>query len=89
MITVAFYKQVFDQTFTNFSMPNMQVALLAVGVVYFILGTNLEYSKRSDIALFWLIILYGTLKTGVRLKVNRSFRLGYTRFCLTWENSLK
>ena len=44
----------------------MQVMLLAVAVFYFILGTNLEYSKKSDFALFLLIIFYGTLKTGVR-----------------------
>ena len=44
----------------------MQVVLLAVSVVYFFLGTTLEYAKHSDRILVVLVLAYGILKTAVR-----------------------
>jgi hypothetical protein len=43
----------------------MQVVLLAVSVVYFFLGTTLEYAKHSDKILVLIVLAYGLFKTGV------------------------
>ena len=49
MLTFVFYKQVEGKE--DFSMQSMQVALLAVGFVYFTLGPNIEYWKKKDLIL--------------------------------------
>lgn len=45
----------------------MQVVLLAVSVMYFFIGTTLEYTRRSEKILFVMTFLYGLLKIYVRL----------------------
>jgi len=45
----------------------MQVVLLSVSAMYFILGSTLEYIKRTDIIIAALTLIFGSLKLTVRL----------------------
>jgi|LauGreDrversion4_2_1035121.scaffolds.fasta_scaffold122928_3 cell division protein FtsW (lipid II flippase) len=70
LLTAAFYRQKIEDDSSkdpedNFKFANMQVVLLAVGVVYFFLGTTLEYAKHSDKILVFIVLAYGLFKTGV------------------------
>lgn len=71
MVTATFYKQVEDSDMENddrskFKYPNMQVVLLTVSCMYFVLGSTLEYTRRSEIIVSAITFIFGLLKFCVR-----------------------
>jgi hypothetical protein len=48
----------------------MQVVLLSVSAMYFILGSTLEYIKRTDIIIAALTLIFGALKLSVRFSLS-------------------
>jgi hypothetical protein len=48
----------------------MQVVLLSVSAMYFILGSTLEYLKRTDIIIAALTLIFGALKLSVRFSLS-------------------
>jgi hypothetical protein len=79
MVTATFYKQVQDSDTENddrskFKYPNMQVVLLTVSCMYFVLGSTLEYIRRSEIIISGIILIFGGLKlsTGIYFLVLQS-----------------
>jgi hypothetical protein len=69
MVTATFYRQVSksedDALRYSFKYPNMQVVLLSVSCMYFVLGSTLEYMRRTDIFIACIAAIYGTLKLSV------------------------
>jgi hypothetical protein len=52
----------------------MQVVLLSVSAMYFVLGSTLEYVRRSDILITSIVLIFGIFKVAVSIISIISFR---------------
>jgi hypothetical protein len=73
LTTATFYKQQYlddqdeevKQLKIEFNYANMQSVLLAIGCMFFVVGSTLEYSKHSDMVITGIIATMGMIKTYV------------------------
>lgn len=80
MITATFYKQVEDSEQaiddrSRFKYPNMQVVLLTVACMYFVMGSTLEYIRKSEYVVSGMAFAFGFLKLSVSTLLSRSRQL--------------
>ena len=63
LITATFYKR--DNDLDKFKYSNMLVVLLTLASMYFIIGSTLEYTRKSWFIVGFLTFLIGGIKIGV------------------------
>jgi hypothetical protein len=63
LITATFYKR--DNDLDKFKYSNMLVVLLTLASMYFIMGSTLEYTRKSWFIVGFLTFLTGGIKIGV------------------------
>ena len=52
---------------SEFNFANMQSALLAIGCMFFVVGSTLEYAKHAEYIVAGITLFLGLLKTYVKL----------------------
>ena len=65
IITATFYKR--DNNKDEFKYSNMLVVLLALSGMYYIIGSTLEYTRRSWLIIGFLTFAIGSIKLGMAI----------------------
>jgi hypothetical protein len=65
IITATFYKR--DNNEDEFKYSNMLVVLLALSGMYYIIGSTLEYTRRSWLIIGFLTFAIGSIKLGMAI----------------------